>query len=310
MPPRSAPNAMVAACTTRRPATSCKSNDLRAMTASGLWNGAGLQRLVGLGSLCASILSLIVPAPAQTPVRKPATCDRPAFRVLIDVGHTLEVPGAISARGATEYDYNLRLAREIAEKLVASGFASTTLLITDGEKQRGLVQRVSRANQANGDVLLSIHHDAVPEHFLENWEFEGQTYQFSDRFKGHSLFVSFDNAQARASLDFARILGVELKNRGMQYTPHYTQAFMGSRRRDLIDKVAGVYRFDQLYVLRAPRMPAVLLEAGVIKNRDEELLLASAEHRALLVAAAVDAIDKFCMARMPVRKPAARSVRR
>jgi N-acetylmuramoyl-L-alanine amidase len=84
---------------------------------------------------------------------------------------------------------------------------------------------------------------------------------------------------------------------------------MGSRRRRLLDKNAGVYRFDQLYVLRASQTPAVLLEAGNIKNRDEEVLLGTPEHRALIARAAVAAVEKFCALRKP-RKPAAMNVAR
>ena len=56
---------------------------------------------------------------------------------------------------------------------------------------------------------------------------------------------------------------------------------MGNRRRELLDAQAGVYRYDQLIVLKDTRMPAVLLEAGSIVNRDEELLLATPERQAL-----------------------------
>ncbi|NWG23730.1 MAG: N-acetylmuramoyl-L-alanine amidase, partial [Pseudorhodoplanes sp.] len=251
-----------------------------------------------------SLIALLAPAlgqaaPAAGKAKPAATCDRPAFRVVLDVGHTLETPGAISARGATEYAFNLRLAGEIVKALAEAGFTSTSILVSAGDKMRGLIQRVSQVNREPGDLLLSIHHDAVPEQFLEDWEYEGQPQRFSDRFRGHSIFVSLDNAQSRASLNFAKLLGAELKELGLQYTPHYTEAFMGGRRRVLLDRNAGVYRFDQLYVLRASQTPAVLLEAGNIKNRDEELQLAATSHRALLVASAVEAIGKFCDLRAP-----------
>jgi N-acetylmuramoyl-L-alanine amidase len=44
-------------------------------------------------------------------------------------------------------------------------------------------------------------------------------------------------------------------------------------------------------------MPAVLLEAGSIVNRQEEVELATAERRALTSAAIVGAVEKFCAAR-------------
>ncbi len=85
----------------------------------------------------------------------------------------------------------------------------------------------------------------------------------------------------------------------MQYTPHYTDRIMGSRQRLLVDAFAGVYRYDQLIVLKKSHMPAVLLEAGSIINRDEELLVGSTEHQERIAAAVTDAVDSFCAARRP-----------
>src|SRR5213076_1968926 len=118
---------------------------------------------------------------------------------------------------------------QIEQALIDAGFVRTILLITAEPSRRGLFQRVERANGLAADLLLTIHHDSVPNEFLETWEFEGEEYRFSDRFKGHSIFVSHDNADWRGSLRFGRLLGLSLKARGLQYTPHYTEAFMGNR---------------------------------------------------------------------------------
>jgi N-acetylmuramoyl-L-alanine amidase len=227
------------------------------------------------------------------------TCSRASFHVVIDVGHTAEAPGAKSARGHYEYDFNLRLAKLIEQKLTESGFEKTVLLITHGKSRKGLTERVAHASKASADLFLSIHHDSVPDKFLEKWQFEGAEHIFSDKFKGHSIFVSRDNGSYGASLLFGKLLGNELKTRGLQYTPHYTEKFMGRRQRQLVDSEAGVYRYDQLIVLKNTRMPAVLLEAGSIINRDEELAMENPERQSLIAAAAVDAVDGFCAARQP-----------
>ena len=244
------------------------------------------------------------PDPAL-PKTQTAACDRAQFRAVIDVGHTAEVPGAISARGAHEYDFNLRLAKVIVQNLIDAGFGRTLLLVTDGPAMAGLARRVEAADRAGAALLLSIHHDSVPDRFLEDWEFEGKPSHFSDRFSGHSIFVSADSPFYKPSLLFARLLGRQMKDRGLQYTPHYTEAYMGNRRRELVDADAGVYRYDQLVVLRSPQMPAVLLEAGSIINRDDELALATPERQALISAAATDAVTQFCEQR-PTRAQVAR----
>jgi len=241
--------------------------------------------------------------PSDSPVKtSAASCARPDFRVVLDVGHTAKSPGAKSARGADEFDFNLRLATRIDRALLEAGFAKTVLMVTNGPGVRSMYARVARANELSANLLLSIHHDSVPDRFLEKWDYNGKPETFSDRFKGHSIFVSDDNLDPKDSLLFGSMLGRQLKARGLQYTPHYTEGFMGRWRRALLDAGVGVYRYDTLFVLKKTQMPAVLLEAGSIANRDEELVMASPERQQLISAAVVDAVDGFCAAQ--AHKPA------
>ena len=226
-----------------------------------------------------------------------ASCPHSAFRVVIDVGHTVEVPGAISARGVAEYAFNLQLGNEIKQALVGAGFDKTVVLITAAAPPRGLVERAMRANAMRADLFLSIHHDSVPDNLLETWEYAGHENHFSDRFQGYAIFASRDNGDRSGSLSFGRFLGKELQAHGLGYTPHYTLAMMGRHRHELVDAEAGVYWFDQLVVLRWARMSAVLLEAGSIINRQEETEMASPERRALISAAAAAAVEDFCQSR-------------
>jgi len=231
-------------------------------------------------------------------------CNRGQFRVLLDVGHTALVPGATSARGATEFDFNTKLASLIKDRMVAAGFARTHMMVTTGKAKPGLFKRVADANRKPlPDLFLSIHHDSVPSKFKETWEFEGKQIQYSDRFKGHSIFISNDNADPQASLQFAHLLGEQMKARGLEYTPHYKEPFMGDRQRILVDADVGVYRYDQLIVLRKTLMPAVLLEAGSIINRDEELQMGSSERQTLIGDSVTDAVVKFCNERQKADKP-------
>ena len=222
------------------------------------------------------------------------SCDRTQFRVVLDVGHSAEVPGAFSARGVPEYEFNLPLANQIGRALIAAGFTKTLVLVTPGPARSGLFERVAHANSYPADLFISVHHDSVPERFLESWEYGGKQNHFSDRFRGHSIFISNENAHWEASRIFAQLLGRQLKARGLKYTPHYAEEFMRERRRELVDAEAGVYRYDQLIVLRTTAMPAVLLEAGSIVHRDEELLLRTPRHQALISAAVTDAVETFC----------------
>jgi N-acetylmuramoyl-L-alanine amidase len=52
---------------------------------------------------------------------------------VVDVGHTVDVPGAMSARGVPEYAFNLQLARDAKQALVDAGFEQAVLMITSTE---------------------------------------------------------------------------------------------------------------------------------------------------------------------------------
>lgn len=224
----------------------------------------------------------------------PEKCEPRKFRIVVDVGHTSESLGATSARNDPEFGFNLHLAKLIGDRLKSEGFAATRVLVTEGKARASLLKRVGAANDAHADFFLSVHHDSVPDKMLEEWEFDGARSFFSDRFGGHSLFVSERNPRFGASLAFARLLGKELKEHGLHYASQYTLPLMGRYRRQLLDKDVGVYRYDALVVLSQTRSAAVLLEAGSIINRDEEIAMNSPERQELIAEAVAAAMREFC----------------
>jgi N-acetylmuramoyl-L-alanine amidase len=196
------------------------------------------------------------------------------------------------------------LAEQIDGRLRKDGFVKTVLLITHGVGRPTLFKRADAANSSSANLLLSIHHDSVPDWLLEVWEFEGKPSHFNDRFGGYSIFISHDNPKFEASLMFAKLLGEQLRARGLQYARQYTEAFMGRYRRELADADAGVYWYDQLVVLKEARMPAALIEAGSIINRDEELQMNSPAYRDLLSSSVAAAVKAVCEAPAPARTDA------
>ena len=56
-------------------------------------------------------------------------------------------------------------------------------------------------------------------------------------------------------------------------------------------------------MLRKTHMPAVLLEAGSIINRDEELKMDSAERRNIISSAVTTAVKEFCDPRWSILGP-------
>jgi len=189
-----------------------------------------------------------------------------AASIAVDVGHYLKEPGVISARGIPEFDYNRQLAREIADSLRRAGH--DTILIGEDGMAEELGKRAPRASGM--DLLISIHHDSVQPRFLSSWDHDGEALLYSDLFSGFSLFVSRLNSHTESSLKCASSIGAALRGAGFTPSRYHADPIVGESR-PFADEANGVHYFDNLAVLKTASIPALLFEAGVIVNRDEEL---------------------------------------
>jgi N-acetylmuramoyl-L-alanine amidase len=224
-----------------------------------------------------------------------ATCDARRFPVAIDIGHTPESPGATSARGIPEFAFNMALGREAVEALGKAGFPAHRIIVSGRGKQQ-LARRVAEANALSPALVISIHHDSVQEKYLQDWQFAGEPRKYADRFSGFSLFVSRANRHFPESLAFAQGLGRSLTAAGLRHSPHHAEKIPGENR-EILDAEHGVFEFRNLRVLKEMQAPSVLLEAGIIVNRAEELDLASPQRRQLVAAAIVEAVTAVCARR-------------
>jgi N-acetylmuramoyl-L-alanine amidase len=205
-----------------------------------------------------------------------------AAKIAVDVGHYLKKPGVISARGVAEFQYNLQLAQEVEAALRRAGHA--TLLIGEDGMAEDLGSRSPRAKGM--DLFISIHHDSVQPRFFSDWEYEGEARSYSDRFSGFSLFVSRLHPDQGASLKCASAIGAALRAAGFTASRYHADPILGENR-PFADEENGVHYFDNLAVLKTARVPALLFEAGVIVNRDEELRMQNPAVRRNIVEAIV-----------------------
>jgi N-acetylmuramoyl-L-alanine amidase len=222
------------------------------------------------------------------------TCPR-AILVAVDAGHHAAAPGATSARGKTEYAFNRRFARELVVASHDWPGLHLELIATPQGKGRGLAERAEFAAREGADVLLSIHHDAANEKYLRRWTHGGVARDYADDFSGYSLFVSRDGRRFPASLALARLIGETLRAKGQTPTLHHAEK-LPNESRELLEPKLGIYEAP-FVILASSKVPAVLFEAGVILNRDEELRLEDPVHRALLQEALLEALDAWCVSR-------------
>jgi N-acetylmuramoyl-L-alanine amidase len=228
-----------------------------------------------------------------------ANCSPGKFSIVIDVGHTPQAPGATSASGKTEYSFNLSLAKAIYAALTAAEFSKTYLMLSTGVGADQLVERATRAEAFGTDLFVAIHHDSVQKQYLSSWQVRGVTRQYSDVFSGYSLFVNSQTTFSKPSFQFAGLLSNALLESGLKFSLHHAEKIKGENR-TLLDPSKGIYQFNDLIVLRQATYPALLFEAGIIVNRTDEAVLASAERQRLVAKALTAAVKEFCSMRQSI----------
>ena len=112
--------------------------------------------------------------PAKSPARKyaklPYAADKPKappkgkrpaeITVVVDPGHGGSDTGALTPRGFTEKDANLRLAKAVRDELRRRGFA--VVMTREDDSFPALYDRPKVAHANKADAFISIHHNAPP----------------------------------------------------------------------------------------------------------------------------------------------------
>ena len=199
-----------------------------------------------------------------------------ALLIAVDAGHFPDKPGVIAASGATEMEHNLALAAELRQELEREGFAARMI----GQHAR----LGARTREAQGAALfVSIHHDSVQQRFLPE----------ARLFSGFSLFVSRRNRELDASRRCASAIGSHLRTIGLAPSRYHADPVFGEKR-PFADAVNGVHYFDNLAVAHTASMPAVLIEAGVVVNPEDERRVTGPAMRQAIAAAITRGIRE-CM---------------
>ena len=200
--------------------------------------------------------------------------------------------GVISARGINEFHFNQNVAQLLRAQIEKSGRAQAFIINEDGADIE-LVERTEIARAQDADLFVSVHHDSVQPHYLSKWMVDGEARFYSDHLRGYSLFYARNGVTPQASLALAQQIGTQLRAAGFEPTLHHSEKIQGENRQ-LVDAELGIYNFDQLVMLKTAEIPAVLLECGIIVNREEEQLLSDPVYQNKLVTAVATAIGASC----------------
>jgi len=218
--------------------------------------------------------------------------------VVIDPGHGGWEPGAIGYKGVKEKDITLAIAKKLGGYIEENLPDVNVVYTREKDEYIGLEERGEIANQAEGDLFISIHCNNFHDHRARGSEiyFLG-LHRSEDAFrvmqKENSVVKFEDDENALSQLSEEDLIVYELANSGYISTSEKIAGMMEhqfdkrAQRRSRGVKQAG------FVVLYHASMPAVLVEAGFISNPSEQRFLTSDYGQSIIASAMYRAIRDY-----------------
>ena len=174
-------------------------------------------------------------------------------RILLDPGHGGRDAGALG-KYSKEKDLNFRLALEIKQALLRSGFQ--VVMTRTQDVYLPLAQRVALVKKHKADLFISVHHNSS---------------------KTNLKAAGIECFAFRTPRPEDTLLAALVQEQLIRYTKRTNR---------------GV-KFANFAVLRNNPVPALLIEAGFISNAEEEKILNSPRFRQDMAAAVAEAVLNF-----------------
>jgi N-acetylmuramoyl-L-alanine amidase len=216
--------------------------------------------------------------------------------VVIDAGHGGSDVGAKGYGGALEKNVALAVARNLSARLRARGLA--VVMTRDADVRVPLEQRTAIANDARGDLFVSIHANASADTSIHGSETYFLALEASDSGaagvaqRENSAFAAEAGPQIDALSDpFIALLGDMISTEHLDESSAFAQrvqqelAHMPGRSR-------GVKQ-AMFVVLNGVQMPAALVEIGFITHYGDEGVMNGTEGRKAIVDALERAVVAF-----------------
>lgn len=249
------------------------------------------------------------PAVAETISAPAAVNAQRDIIVAIDAGHGGEDPGALGYdRKIREKDVVLSISRAIYDRLLlAPGYKP--VMVREGDYSVQLQRRPQIARQNRADIFLSIHADS-----FRSTSAEGVTvYALSERIAedensrrvaekensadllggvaGDTSLHNIEDDLARTLLDLSMAWSIEQSTTAGSYILNSLRGVATLRR----DKTQQ----GNLWVLRSPDIPSVLIETGYLSNPSEARQLNTAAYQRRLADGIVQGVMRYFYDRPP-----------
>ncbi len=219
------------------------------------------------------------------------------FTVIVDAGHGGKDPGAL--RGSLrEKDLTLAAAKMLREILRKRKYK--VVLTRETDVYIPLRKRVEISVQAEGDLFVSLHADAVNRPGPRGLS----AYTLSDKASDRLAETLARDADAvDAVLDVANLQTydrqvqsamMDLTRTGARnLSAQFAESLVASLGERGIRLLQRPHRQANFAVLRGFHIPSVLIEMGFVSNAKDAKLLASPKYRRQLMTAIADYVDHY-----------------
>jgi N-acetylmuramoyl-L-alanine amidase len=235
----------------------------------------------------------VAPQPAAESFERPqrlsvAALDLGIERIVIDAGHGGSSLGTTGAMGLHEKDVTLDIADRLSRR--------------QGDDTLSLQDRSNLANDARGDLFLSIHVNSLPPHNrgIETYFLGASQAPSADAIAAEENRDSgYSMADLRTLVDM--IYTDARKDESRRFATAVQQSLLRDLRRvnpSLEDRGVKTAPF---VVLAATRMPAILAEVSCLSNLEEAALLGDAQYRQSIADALFNGIDAYIHQGTPAR---------
>ena len=245
-----------------------------------------------------------VASPKADPVPPPARESRNSRRtIIIDAGHGGVDPGTIGRKGTKEKAVTLGVSLKLARILRKKGGYSVHMT-RERDRFIPLRQRVALARKFDGErdsedkLFLSIHADSA-----RNRKANGATVytlsEFASDKESAALAAKENRADVLAGIDLndqsddvSKFLIDLAQRETMDYSAQFAETLIGELGRKTKLR-RNTHRFAGFRVLKAPDVPAALVELGYLSNKGDEKFLNSSRGQQKLAEGIANAIDVY-----------------
>jgi N-acetylmuramoyl-L-alanine amidase len=221
------------------------------------------------------------------------------FTVVIDAGHGGIDGGAEGVKGTVEKTITLTFARELKEKLAATG-KYDVYMTRDSDEFLALDERVRIARQYGADLFISVHADTINRKGIRG----ATVYTVSDKASDAEAQATADRenlSDALAGIDVkqedhavADILVDLIRRETHTYSVRFARSLIDELS-PTIELINNPQRSAGFKVLKAPDVPSVLVELGYLSNAKDEQQLCDPVWRGKAADRIASAIDLFAV---------------